>query len=47
MAQIAAFYEPILGVTKAVERAINTNVILSADEADADVIKGIADKALA
>ena len=47
MAQIAAFYEPILGVTKAVERAINTNVVLSADEADADVIKGIADKALA
>jgi len=47
MARIAAFYEPIIGVSKAVERAINTNVVLSADEADADVIKGIADKALA
>ena len=47
MAQIAAFYEPILGAHDAVSRAINTNVVLSADEADADVIKGIADKALA
>ena len=47
MAQIAAFYEPILGASDAVARAINTNVVLSADEADADVIKGIADKALA
>ena len=47
MARIAAFYEPILGAHDAVSRAINTNVVLSADEADADVIKGIADKALA
>lgn len=47
MARIAAFYEPILGASDAVARAINTNVVLSADEADADVIKGIADKALA
>ena len=48
MAQIAAFYEPILGCpSKAVERAITSNVVLSADEADADIIKGIADKAVA
>ena len=48
MAEIAAFYEPILGCpSQAVERAITSNVVLSADEADADIIKGIADKAVA
>ena len=47
MARIAAFYEPMLGCAKeAVSRAVNSNVILSADEADADVIRGIADKTL-
>ena len=44
---LAVFYEPIVGAVDAVGRAINSNVVLSADEADADVIKGIADKALA
>lgn len=47
MARMAVFYEPIVGAVDAVGRAINSNVVLSADEADADVIKGIADKALA
>ena len=47
MARMAVFYEPIVGAVEAVGRAINSNVVLSADEADADVIKGIADKALA
>lgn len=47
MARMVVFYEPIVGSVDAVGRAINSNVVLSADEADADVIKGIADKALA
>ena len=47
MARMSVFYEPIVGAVDAVGRAINSNVVLSADEADADVIKGIADKALA
>jgi len=52
IARMATFYEGILGnseatTKEAVARAINANVILSADEADADVIKGIADKVVA
>lgn len=47
MARMSVFYEQMVGAVDAVGRAINSNVVLSADEADADVIKGIADKALA
>lgn len=48
MGRMATFYEGLLNDPKdAVERAITTNVILSADEADSVAIKGIADKAIA
>lgn len=45
--QYATFFEPRLGGKAALERALSINVMGAADEADRDVIKGLADKVVA